>query len=107
MALDALASAQPDVAIEAGYLAIRALKHRSGSAVAVDRPFGTQSDEALVLANEIILEITTAEKRPVADLGRVQVEYYINRISDVLSGFVRTDSKLGEAVLSELRSQFA
>jgi hypothetical protein len=107
MSLETLISASPNVAVEAGYLAIRALKHLSGSIVVPDTPFGAQSAEARELAERIVHEIEEAEQRPLTDLGRVRAEYHISRIGDIVHDRMRKsvgiDAQRGDALLSELR----
>jgi hypothetical protein len=109
MSLEALISAPQNVAVEAGYLAIRALKHLSGSIVAPDTPFGAQSTEARELAERIVHEIEEAEQLPLSDLSRVRVEYHISRIGEIVHDRMRKsvgiDAKRGDALLRELRNK--
>jgi GGDEF domain-containing protein len=102
MPLETLFSASPNVAVEAGYLAIRALKHLSRSIVVFDTPFGDESDEARELAERILHEIEETEQRPVTELGRVRAEYHISRIGES----VGIDVQRGDALLRELRDKF-
>jgi hypothetical protein len=109
MILDTLMSVPQNVAVEAGYLTIRALKHLSGSVVPADEPFGKESVDARVLAERIIGEISSTERRSVPGLGRARVDYYISKIAEMVQARVRatvgTDAERGDALLAELRSE--
>ena len=111
MPLETLLSASPTVAVEAGYLAIRALKHLSRSIVVFDTPFGDESGEARELAERIVHEIEEAEQRPLTELGRVRAEYHISRIGEIVHDRMRKsvgiDVQRGDALLRELRDKFA
>jgi len=109
MTLETLMSVPQNVAVEAGYLAIRALKHLSGAVVPADQPFGQDSIEARALAERIIQEISSTELRPVPGLGRARIDYYISRLAEVVQARMRetieVDSKRGDALLAELRGE--
>ncbi|HYI09947.1 MAG TPA: hypothetical protein VEK57_12885 [Thermoanaerobaculia bacterium] len=110
MALEVLASVSQNVAVEAGYLAIRALKHLSGSVVPADEPFGAESVTARALAQRIIDEISSTEARPIPNLGRARVDYYISKIAEIVHAraaeSIRIDAERGDAILAELREEF-
>ncbi len=109
MIVETLMSLPQNVAVEAGYLAIRALKHLSDSVVAADEPFGKESIEARDVAERIIHEIRSTERRPVHGLGRAQIDYYISKIAEVIHARVRENVAInherGDALLAELRSE--
>ena len=108
MSLESLVNASPNVAVEAGYLVIRALKHLSGTIVVPDTPFGDQSAAARELAERIMNEIEQTEQRPLPDLDRVRAEYHISRIAEVVHDRMRKsvgiDLQRGDTLLTELRS---
>jgi hypothetical protein len=107
MIVETLMSLPENVAVEAGYLAIRALKHHSGSVIPTDEPFGEDSIEARHVAERIIREISSTERRPVPGLGRARIDYYISKIAEVVHARVREtvaiDVERGDALLAELR----
>jgi hypothetical protein len=109
MIVETLMSLPENVAVEAGYLAIRALKHLSGSVVPTDEPFGKESVEARHVAERIIHEISSTERRPVPGLGRARLDYYISKIAEVVHARVREsvaiDVERGDALLAELRNE--
>ncbi len=108
MSMETLLSVPQNVAVEAGYLAIRVLKHRAGQVVAADAPFGDQTAEASELAKQIIHEISSTEHRPVARLDRARVDYYISKIAEIVQTRVRDnvgiDAERGDALLAQLRA---
>ena len=108
MIVETLMSVPQNVAVEAGYLAIRALKHLSGAVVPADQPFGKESVEARNVAVRIIDEISSTERRPVPGLGRARIDYYISKIAEVVHARVRdtvgVDVERGDALLDELRN---
>ncbi|MEA2465508.1 MAG: hypothetical protein QOJ98_3255 [Acidobacteriota bacterium] len=108
MIVETLMSLPQNVAVEAGYLAIRALKHLSGSVVPADEPFGKDSVEARGVAERIIHEISSTERRPVPGLGRARIDYYISKIAEVVHERVREsvviNHERGDALLAELRN---
>lgn len=108
MSVETLLSVPQNVAVEAGYLVIRVLKHRAEQVVAADTPFGDQTTEARELAKQIIREISSAENRPVFDLDRARVDYYISKISEIVQtrvgDSVGIDAARGDALLAQLRA---
>lgn len=108
MSFETLLSVPQNVALEAGYLAIRVLKHRSEEVVAPDAPFGESSVEARDLAERLIHEISVAEHRAVPQLDRASVDYYISKIAEIVQARVRdsveVDADRGDALLAELRA---
>jgi hypothetical protein len=110
MTIDTLMTLPRNVAVEAGYLAIRALKHLSGSVIAADQPFGKESIEARKLAQKMIDEISSKELRSVPGLGRARIDYYISKISEMVHERVRedigVDAERGDALLAELRDAY-
>jgi|ERR1044071_2727445 hypothetical protein len=108
MSFETLSSVPQNVALEAGYLTIRALKHLSGEIVAPDTPFGEASVEARDVATRLLNEISNTEHRSVPRLDRARVDYYISKIAEIVQGrfhdFVAVDADRGDALLAELRS---
>jgi hypothetical protein len=108
MSFETLFSAPQNVAVEAGYLAIRVLKHRSDAVIAADTPFGVDSVEARKLAERVIQEISAAERRAVPGLDRASVDYYISKIAEIVQTRMRDtvdiDAERGGALLAELRT---
>jgi molybdopterin-guanine dinucleotide biosynthesis protein A len=111
MSVETLLSVPLNVAVEAGYLAIRALKHLSVSVISADTPFGEESIAAQKLAEQIIDDIASVERRPVPGLDRARVDYYISKISEAVQTRMRDavgiDAARGDALLAELRSDEA
>ncbi|HET8799071.1 MAG TPA: hypothetical protein VFO89_15365 [Thermoanaerobaculia bacterium] len=107
MSFESLLSVPQNVAVEAGYLTIRVLKHLSGEVIAPDKPFGQASVEARDVAERLIHEISASEHRTVPRLDRARVDYYISKIAEIVQARVRdtvdVDADRGEALLAELR----
>lgn len=108
MSLETLLSVPQNVALEAGYLTIRVLKHLAGEIIAQDMPLGDVSIEARDVAKQLIREISSAERRDVPRLDRARVDYYISKIAEIVQERVRDsveiDTDRGDALLAELRA---
>ena len=109
MSFEPLLSVPQNVALEAGYLTIRVLKHLAGSVNAPDTPFGDESAEARDIAKNLLNDISVTEGRPVTRLDATRINYYISKIAEIVQtrvhDTVTLDPERGEALLAELRSE--